>query len=107
MSITLRSAPGMGPKPDWEEWAEKRPYLSVKQRTVYLYLREKAANSEPLTLKAMGRELGHEYARRLWESKGAMTVATIRTVIEELEARGLVTFDDDAERIMVLGVEDW
>jgi len=94
-------------KPNWEEWADKRPYLSVKQRTVYLYLREKAVRGDALDLKTMGRELGNDYAKRLWESKGAMTVATIRTVIEELESRGLVSFADDEDRIRVLGRPSW
>ena len=107
MSIKLTRAAGMGLKPDIEEWAEKRPFLTVKQRTVYLYLREQAVRGAALNLKSMGRELGAEYARRLWESKGALSVATIRTVIEELERRGLVTFADDNERVTVLGSEDW
>jgi hypothetical protein len=97
----------MGPRPDIEEWAEKRPFLTIKQRTVYLYLREQAARGADINLKTMGRELGLDYAKRLWESKGALSVAELRTVIEQLESRGLVTFDSDEERVAVLGKVDW
>ena len=107
MTIRLTAAPGMKRRIPWEEWAEKRPYLSSKQRSVYLYLREKAVRGEPLDLKGMGRDLGLDAARTLWESKGALTIAAIRTVIEQLESMGLVTFASDEERQNVVGKAGW
>jgi len=104
MNIQLTGDAGMTPKPEFREWMEARPYLSVKQRGVYLYIRYHAVKGWPLDLKKMGRDLSD---RKMWESPGAMTIAAIRAVMEQLEGLGLVTFEDDTERVKVLGTTNW
>ena len=106
MNIRLTHDPGLTKRPAYDEWAEKRSVLSASQRTVYLYVREKAARGDLLNLKTMTRELGvMPTAKTLWESHGALSGAAIRRALAVLETYGLVSFADDTERQQVLGSE--